>query len=204
MKCPFCYNKDTKVIDTRSMEENSIIKRRRLCEKCNERFNTYEKLDIIPISVVKRDMTRESFDTNKLLKGVLLACNKRPISMNIIEQMVEKLDIIPISVVKRDMTRESFDTNKLLKGVLLACNKRPISMNIIEQMVKEIENKIYTTTKKEINSQDIGELVIEKLKNLDPIAYVRFASVYKEFKDIDSFMIELEKVFKDKLSKSLF
>ncbi len=150
MRCPFCYNEDTKVIDTRSMEENTIIKRRRLCEKCNERFNTYEKLDIIPISVVKRDLTRERFDTDKLLKGVLLACNKRP-----------------------------------------------ISMNDIEQLVKEIENKIYTTAKKEINSQDIGEMVMERLKNLDPIAYVRFASVYKEFKDIDSFMDEVGKVFKN-------
>ena len=150
MRCPFCYNEDTKVIDTRSMEENTIIKRRRLCEKCNERFNTYEKLDIIPISVVKRDLTRERFDTDKLLKGVLLACNKRP-----------------------------------------------ISMNDIEQLVKEIENKINNNAKKEINSQDIGEMVMERLKNLDPIAYVRFASVYKEFKDIDSFMDEVGKVFKN-------
>lgn len=148
MKCPFCYNEDTKVIDTRSIEDNTIIKRRRLCEKCNERFNTYEKLEIIPISVVKRDLTREAFDIDKLSKGILLACNKRP-----------------------------------------------ISMNDIEQLVKEIENKIYTSGKKEINSQDIGEMVMEKLKILDPIAYVRFASVYKEFKDIDSFMEEVGKVF---------
>ena len=150
MRCPFCYNEDTKVIDTRSIEENTIIKRRRLCEKCNERFNTYEKLDMIPISVVKRDLTRERFDTDKLLKGVLLACNKRP-----------------------------------------------ISMNDIEQLVKEIENKIYTTAKKEINSQDIGEMVMERLKNLDPIAYVRFASVYREFKGIEAFMDEVGKVFKN-------
>lgn len=149
MRCPFCSNEDTKVIDTRSIEDNTIIKRRRLCERCNERFNTYEKLDIIPISVVKRDMTREPFDRDKLLKGVLLACNKRP-----------------------------------------------ISMNDIEQLIKEIENKIYTTAKKEINSQDIGEMVMERLKKLDPIAYVRFASVYKEFKDIDSFMDEVGKVFR--------
>ena len=119
-----------------------------MCEKCNERFNTYEKLEIIPISVVKRDLTREAFDIDKLSKGILLACNKRP-----------------------------------------------ISMNDIEQLVKEIENKIYTSGKKEINSQDIGEMVMEKLKILDPIAYVRFASVYKEFKDIDSFMEEVGKVF---------
>lgn len=150
MKCPFCYNEDTKVIDTRSIEDNTIIKRRRLCEKCNERFNTYEKLDIIPISVVKRDLTREAFDIDKISKGILLACNKRT-----------------------------------------------ISMNDIEQLVKEIENKIYTSGKKEINSQDIGEMVMEKLKVLDPIAYVRFASVYKEFKDIDSFVEEVGKVFKN-------
>lgn len=149
MKCPFCNNDDTKVIDTRSMEENTIIKRRRMCEKCNERFNTYEKLDMIPISVVKRDMTRERFDTNKLLKGILLACNKRP-----------------------------------------------ISMNDIEQIVKEIENKVYAMAKKEINSQDLGEMIMDRLRDLDPIAYVRFASVYKEFKDIDSFMDEVGKVFK--------
>ncbi len=149
MRCPFCNNEDTKVIDTRSMEDNTIIKRRRMCEKCNERFNTYEKLDMIPISVIKRDMTRERFDTNKLLKGVLLACNKRP-----------------------------------------------ISMNDIEQMVKEIENKVYATAKKEISSQDLGEMIMDRLKELDPIAYVRFASVYKEFKDIDSFMDEVGKVFK--------
>lgn len=152
MRCPFCSNEDTKVVDTRSIEDNTIIKRRRLCEKCNERFNTYEKLDLIPVSVVKRDLTRETFDRDKLLKGVLLACNKRP-----------------------------------------------ISMNDIEQLVKEIENKIYTTSKKEINSQDIGEMVMEKLKILDPIAYVRFASVYREFKDIDSFMDEVGKVFKNKI-----
>ena len=150
MRCAFCQNEDTKVIDTRSIEENTIIKRRRLCEKCNERFNTYEKLDMIPISVVKRDLTRERFDTDKLLKGVLLACNKRP-----------------------------------------------ISMNDIEQLVKEIENKIYTNAKKEINSQDIGEMVMERLKNLDPIAYVRFASVYREFKGIEAFMDEVGKVFKN-------
>lgn len=148
MKCPFCKNEDTKVIDTRTLEDGSIIKRRRLCEKCNERFNTFEKLDIIPISVVKRDMTRETFDSDKLLKGILLACNKRP-----------------------------------------------IPLTDIENLAKDVENKIYTSTKNEINSQAIGEMVMEKLKKLDPISYVRFASVYKEFKDIDSFMDEVSKVF---------
>lgn len=152
MKCPFCHNQDTKVIDTRSMEDNTVIRRRRLCDKCNERFTTYEKLDIIPISVLKRDLTRETFDRDKLLKGVLLSCNKRP-----------------------------------------------ISMESIEKLVKEIENKIYTSGKKEINSRDIGEMVMEKIKDLDDIAYVRFASVYKEFTDVECLMKELDKVFKAKL-----
>lgn len=148
MKCPFCSNKDTKVIDTRSMEENSSIRRRRLCEKCNERFTTHERIDTVSISVIKSDASREKFDRNKLLKGVLLACNKRPIS---------RLDI--------------------------------------DALVKSIENKIYTTSKKEISSKYIGGLVMENIKGLDPIAYVRFASVYREFKDLGSFIHEVEKAF---------
>ncbi len=151
MKCPFCNNEDTKVIDTRSMEENTVIKRRRLCENCNERFTTYEKLDVIPISVVKRDFKREPFDRNKLLKGIMLACNKRP-----------------------------------------------VSADKIEQLVKEVENKVYTSGKKEVDSRYIGELVMEKIKDLDDISYVRFASVYKEFADVESFMNEIKKVCKGK------
>lgn len=152
MKCIFCKDGDTKVTDTRSMEDNTSIRRRRLCEKCGERFTTYEKVDIIALSVVKRDLTREKFDRNKLLNGILLACNKRPIS-----------------------TPE------------------------IENLVTSIENNIYTTTKKEISSKLVGELVMEELKRLDPIAYIRFASVYREFKDIGSFIDEVHREFNPRL-----
>lgn len=150
MKCPFCSNEDTKVVDTRSMDDNTSIRRRRLCEKCNERFTTYEKIDTIPIAVVKRDFSREKFDRDKILKGVILACNKRPVSID-------------------DM----------------------------ENIVRDIENKIFSMQKKEISTEYIGELVMEKLKDLDCISYVRFASVYREFKDLDSFKQEVEKLLKD-------
>ena len=150
MKCPFCSNDDTKVVDTRSMEDNTSIRRRRLCEKCNEKFTTYEKIDTIPISVVKRDFTREKFDRDKILSGIMLACNKRPISIN-------------------DM----------------------------ENIVKDIENKIFAIPKKEIDTAYIGELVMEKLRGIDCISYVRFASVYREFKDLDSFTKEIEKLLEN-------
>lgn len=152
MKCIFCKNNDTKVVDTRSMEDNTSIRRRRLCEKCGKRFTTYEKVDIIAISVIKRDTTREKFDRNKLLNGILLACNKRPIS----------------------------------------------TLNI-ELLASSIENAIYSTGKREIHSEYIGELVMEKLKEIDPISYVRFASVYREFKDIGSFINEVHKEFNDEI-----
>lgn len=151
MKCPFCNNDDTKVIDTRAMEDNLAIRRRRYCEKCNERFTTYERIDIIPLSVVKSDNTRETFDRDKLLKGILMSCNKRPVSM---EQ--------------------------------------------IEAMVTEIEATIVNSMRKEITSKEIGEMVMDKLKEVDDVAYVRFASVYRKFKDIDSFMQELSKILNDR------
>ncbi len=151
MRCPFCGNEDTKVIDTRSMEDNSAIRRRRLCEKCNERFTTYERVDTIPLTVIKADNTRESFDRNKILKGVMMSCNKRS-----------------------------------------------VSVDQIEQLVTDIETQVINTMRKEISSKELGEMVMERLKDLDDVAYVRFASVYRKFKDIDSFMKELSKILDDR------
>lgn len=151
MKCPFCGNSDSKVIDTRTMGENTSIRRRRLCEKCGERFTTYEKIEDIPLVVVKSDRTREAFDRAKLLRGVMLACKKRPVSM---EQM--------------------------------------------ETLVHSVEIAIGNTMKKEIESSEIGRIVMERLKAVDQVAYVRFASVYRKFTDIDSFMQELRSLLKEK------
>lgn len=151
MKCPFCNNVDTKVIDTRAMEENTAIRRRRLCEKCGERFTTYERIDTIPLAVIKSDKTRETFDRQKLLKGIMLACNKRPVS---IEEM--------------------------------------------ESIVRDVEIAISNTMKKEIESNEIGKLVMDKLKDVDEVAYVRFASVYRRFADLDSFMKELGAMLKER------
>lgn len=151
MKCPFCGKDDTKVIDTRNMDDNAAIRRRRLCEDCGARFTTYERVDIMPLQVVKSDNTREPFDRNKVLKGIMISCSKRPVSVE-------------------DM----------------------------EQIVNGIENSIANSLTKEISSKEIGEYVMEKLKDIDEVAYVRFASVYRQFKDIDSFMNELGKLLKEK------
>ncbi len=151
MKCPFCGKEDTKVIDTRAMEDNTVIRRRRFCEGCGERFTTYEKPDTIPLTVVKSDNTRENFNREKLIRGVLISCSKRPVS------------------------RED-----------------------VEALVNDIENDIMNSSKKEIESKAIGEMVMKRLKELDEVAYVRFASVYRQFTDVDSFMKELGKLLKDK------
>lgn len=151
MKCPFCNNEDTKVIDTRTMEENTAIRRRRLCEKCGERFTTYERIDTIPLAVIKSDRTRETFDRQKLLKGIMLACNKRP-----------------------------------------------VSIEVMENIARDVEIAISNTMKKEIESNEIGKLVMDKLKDVDEVAYVRFASVYRRFTDIDSFMNELGSMLKER------
>ncbi|MCD8090811.1 MAG: transcriptional regulator NrdR [Clostridiales bacterium] len=153
MKCPFCGSTESKVLDTRTMDEATAIRRRRQCESCGEKFTTYERVDIIPIVVIKNDNTRETFDRNKILSGIQRSCNKRPVSM---EQM--------------------------------------------ENIVREIETSIYNTLGKEVYSRDIGKLVMDKLKDVDEVAYVRFASVYKQFKDIDSFMAELAGLLKTKES----
>lgn len=151
MKCPFCGKDDTKVIDTRNMEDNSAIRRRRLCEECGARFTTYERVDIVPLQVIKSDNTREPFDRNKIMKGVMLSCNKRP-----------------------------------------------VPTDVIEGIVNDIENAAVNSLKKEISTKEIGEQIMEKLKDIDEVAYVRFASVYRQFKDIDSFMNELGKMLKEK------
>ena len=151
MRCPYCGYEDTKVIDTRSHDENRIIKRRRLCEKCGKRFNTYEKVDTIPVTVVKRNGTREIFDKNKLLNGIIKSCNKRPVT---ISQM--------------------------------------------ENIADEIENIISSGHVREVESIELGNMVMERLKDIDEVAYVRFASVYRQFKDINTFMEELAKLMKEK------
>ncbi len=147
MKCPYCTNPDTKVIDSRPAEDNSSIRRRRVCDVCNKRFTTYEKVEAIPLIIVKKDDNREAYDRSKIETGVLRACHKRPVSMSRIDELVD-----------------------------------------------EVEADILNRGDKEISSRVIGELVMNKLKNLDAVAYVRFASVYREFKDINTFMDELKKV----------
>lgn len=151
MKCPFCGCEETKVIDSRAVDENNSIRRRRQCEKCENRFTTYERLEVITIAVIKKDGTRETFDRNKLYDGIAKSCNKRPISMKTIDSIVD-----------------------------------------------EIESKILNSLDREVESSFIGEMVMEKLKEIDEVAYVRFASVYKHFKDIDTFIDELSKLLKEK------
>lgn len=149
MKCPFCGHENTRVIDSRPADDNNSIRRRRICDECDKRFTTYEKVETIPLVVVKKDENREPFDRSKIEAGVLRACHKRPISINKINQLVD-----------------------------------------------EIETEIYSREEKEIPSEVIGEMVMEKLKAIDMVAYVRFSSVYREFKDVNTFMDELKKVLK--------
>ena len=146
MRCPFCNEDDTKVIDSRPAEDNSI-RRRRQCEACGKRFTTYEKLETIPLMVIKKDNTRQPYDRAKIEAGVLRSCHKRPVSPQQIKQMID-----------------------------------------------EIENEIFNREEKEIPTSVIGELVMKKLQVLDEVAYVRFASVYREFKDVNTFMEELGKL----------
>ena len=145
MKCPYCGNSDTRVIDSRPAEENNSIRRRRCCDECGKRFTTYEKIETIPLIVIKKDNNREQFERSKI-EG----------------------------------------------GVLSACYKRPVSADAIKEAVDEIELQIVNREEKEIPSSLIGEIVMERLKTLDPVAYVRFASVYRQFKDVNTFMEELK------------
>lgn len=149
MKCPYCGEENTKVIDSRPAEDNSSIRRRRQCEKCGKRFTTYEKVESIPLIVIK--------------KGNI---------------------------------REPYDRGKIEAGIVRSCHKRPVSYDQIVSVVEDVENSIFNMEKKEIPSQTIGELVMDRLKKLDQVAYVRFASVYREFKDVNTFMAELTKLLK--------
>ena len=147
MKCPFCSSENTRVIDSRPAADNNSISRRRLCDDCVKRVTTYEKVEPIPLIVIKKDNAREQYDRSKIEAGVLRACHKRPISVNQINQLVD-----------------------------------------------EVETEIFNREEKEIPSTLIGEIVMDKIKNLDSVAYVRFASVYREFKDVNTFMSELKKM----------
>ncbi len=147
MKCPKCGYTESKVVDSRPAEEGTSIRRRRECLSCQNRFTTYETVETLPLLVIKKDKTRQAFDKNKLLNGIIEACHKRPIPL---EQM--------------------------------------------ENIVSEVELELQNSLTHEVPSSKIGVLVMEKLKKLDDVAYVRFASVYREFKDLDTFMKELEKL----------
>lgn len=151
MKCPFCGHDNTRVIDSRPAEENNSIRRRRVCDECGKRFTTYEKIETIPLIVIKKDDNREAYDRSKIEAGVLRACHKRPISAHQITQLID-----------------------------------------------EVETEIFNREEREISSKLIGELVMNKLKDLEAVAYVRFASVYREFKDLNTFMDELKNVMEKK------
>ena len=151
MKCPYCAYLESKVVDSRPTDEGSSIRRRRECLSCHKRFTTYE--------------TMES---------------------------------LPLMVIKKDGSRQSFDRSKVMGGVIRACEKRPVPYQSMEALVAEIEQVLQNQMEREISSAQIGELVMDRLKKLDEVAYVRFASVYREFKDIDTFLAELNKLLKDK------
>ena len=149
MKCPFCGKDDTRVIDSRPADDNTSIRRRRICDSCGKRFTTYEKVETIPLIVIKKDNNREPYDREKIVAGIVRSCHKRPISMTQINDMVD-----------------------------------------------DIEGQIFNMEEKEIPTTTIGSIVMDKLKDLDEVAYVRFASVYREFKDVNTFMDEIKKILK--------
>ncbi|AZV56232.1 transcriptional regulator NrdR [Clostridium sp. AWRP] len=151
MKCPYCGYNETKVVDSRSTDDNMAIRRRRECLRCNRRYTTYEKIENVPILVVKKNMNREYFDRTKILNGLIKACEKRPVSRKQIE-------------------------------------------NITDEVEKKINNNMIT----EISSSEIGEIIMENLKKVDEVSYVRFASVYRQFKDINTFMQEIKNLISNK------
>ncbi|MDK2803063.1 MAG: transcriptional repressor NrdR [Peptostreptococcaceae bacterium] len=154
MKCPYCDFETSKVVDSRPIEEGNSIRRRRECENCKKRFTTYEKIEQVNVMVVKKDGAREFFDREKILKGIIRSCEKRPIS---IKQM--------------------------------------------ENIVTDIEKEIVNMMQREISSEEIGNLVMDKLKDIDEVSYVRFASVYRQFKDVNSFLDELKNIIEEKSKK---
>ncbi|MCR4838106.1 MAG: transcriptional regulator NrdR [Eubacterium sp.] len=149
MKCPFCGDDNTRVIDSRPAEDNNSIRRRRQCDVCGKRFTTYEKVETVPLMIIKKDRTREAYDRSKLVNGLVQSCHKRPVTMDQID----------------------------------AC-------------VDEIEGEIYNMGLREVESREVGNIVMDKIRDLDEVAYVRFASVYREFKDVNTFMDELKKLLK--------
>lgn len=151
MKCPFCGYLDSKVMDSRPTDEGSIIRRRRECPSCKKRFTTYERVDELPIMVIKKSGNREVFDPHKIINGLIKACEKRPVAMDVLQ-------------------------------------------NIANDVEKELKNSM----DQEVESQKIGEMVMKRLKNVDEVAYVRFASVYRQFKDINSYIEEIERLQKQK------
>ena len=147
MRCPYCGEDNTRVIDSRPAEDGNSIRRRRICDTCTRRFTTYEKVEAIPLVVIKKDLTREQYDRRKLEAGIMRACYKRKVPVQKINELIDR-----------------------------------------------VEAKIYGMCEKEIESREIGNFVMEQLKDLDAVAYVRFASVYREFKDVNTFMDELKKL----------
>ena len=150
MKCPFCGFEESKVIDSRPTDEGQRIRRRRECLECSKRFTTYEIIESLPIIVIKKDKSRETFNRDKLMTGILRACEKRPVSVDTMDNIIDEIEVI-------------------------------------------IQNSL----DREVSSEKIGELVMEKLKKVDEVAYVRFASVYRQFKDINTFMSELTKLLEN-------
>jgi transcriptional repressor NrdR len=151
MKCPFCDNLESKVIDSRPTDEGSAIRRRRECMGCGKRFTTYEKVENIPLLVIKKDGKRQTFDSSKIMSGLLKACEKRP-----------------------------------------------VAIKDLEALVQDVEKHVYNSLQQEITSEEIGQMVMERLKLLDEVAYVRFASVYRQFKDLNTFMKEVIKLLEEK------
>jgi transcriptional repressor NrdR len=151
MKCPYCNHQEDRVVDSRPTEDGATVRRRRECLSCLKRFTTYEKVEILPLMVIKKDNTREPFDRDKLLRGIVRACEKRPVSMNVMHRMID-----------------------------------------------DIENQLSNSLEREVPSKSIGELLMQKLKQLDQVAYVRFASVYREFSDVETFLEEIQRIRSEK------